>query len=190
MLGDTYSVLVGMGDTKLKGTKETGAPWDGSPHEMELAKDALPGLETDTLLVSEFIKIGKDMGLAVVSQFEGALSRIKDPTKDFFALHPASITLQCFLFRDSFFVVGCGSGGRGKDMVNSMENAVGDMLAERWGTLSKTNEVIDEHIDMGNWAGVEKEWRSEEVGGRTARGEHKCSKHGTSALPSGDQQIS
>ena len=93
-------------------------------------------------------------------------------------------------FGDSFFVVGCGSSGRGKDTVNSMENAAADMLAERWGTLSKTNEVIYEHIDMGNWAGVEKEWRSEEVGGRTARGEHKCSKHGTSALPSGDQQIS
>ena len=80
MFGDTYSVLVRMGDTKLKGTKETGAPQDGSPHEMELTKDALPGLETDTLLVSEFIKNGKDMGFVAVSQYKGALSGIKDPT--------------------------------------------------------------------------------------------------------------
>ena len=87
-------------------------------------------------------------------------------------LHPASIVLQCFLFGYSFFAIGCGSSGRGKAMVNSVENAAADMLAERGGTLSKrTNEVIYEHIDMGDRAGVEKEWRLE-IGGRTARREH------------------
>ena len=74
-------------------------------------------------------------------------------------------------------------------MINSMENAAVDMLAQRGGSLSKTNEVIYEHIDMGDWAGVEEEWRLE-IGGQMTRREHKCSEHGTSALPSGDQQIS
>ena len=32
-------------------------------------------------------------------------------------------------------------------------------LAERGGSLSKTNEVVYEHINMGDWAGVEEEWR-------------------------------
>ena len=95
---DAYTVLVGMGDTKLKGTKETGTPRDGSSHKMELTKGALPGLEADMHLSSEFIKNGKDMCFVVVSQFEGALGRIEDPTKDFFALCPAPIALQCFLF--------------------------------------------------------------------------------------------
>ena len=189
VFGDMYLVLFGMGDTKLKGAKETGAPGDGSPHEMKLANDVLPGLETDMLLFSEFIKNGKDTGFAAVSRFEGALSGIKDPTKDFFAFCPASIALQCFLFRYSFFAVGCGSSGRGKDTINSMENAAVDMLAERWGTLSKTNEVVNEHIDMGNQARVEEEWRLE-IGGQMASWEHERSEHGTGTPPGGDQRIS
>ena len=64
-----------------------------------------------------------------------------------------------------------------------------DMLAERWGTLSKTNEVIDKHIDMGDWAGVKEEWRLE-IRGQMARGEHKRSERGTGALPGRDQWIS
>ena len=95
---DAYMVLVSMADTKLKGSKETGAPGDGSPHEMKLTKDALPGLEANTLLSPEVIKNGKDLGFAVVSQFEHALGRIEHPTKDFFALYPAAIPSQCFLF--------------------------------------------------------------------------------------------
>ena len=50
------------------------------------------------LLASKVIKNDKDTCFAAVSQFEGALSGIKDPTKDFFVMHPASIALQCFLF--------------------------------------------------------------------------------------------
>ena len=73
-------------------------------------------------------------------------------------------------------------------MIDSVENAVADMLAERGGTLSKTNEVIYERIKISDRAGVEEEWRSES-GGWTARGEHEHSEHGTGTLPSGDQRI-
>ena len=61
-------------------------------------------------------------------------------------------------------------------------------MAERGGTLSKTNKVISKHIDMGDWTRVEEEWRVE-IRGWVARREHEGCKHGTSALPGGDQWI-
>ena len=42
MRGDMDLVPVGVGETKLKSAKKAGAPRDGRPHEMELAKEALP----------------------------------------------------------------------------------------------------------------------------------------------------
>ena len=86
-------------------------------------------------------------------------------------------------------MVGSSSGGRGKDTIDSMENALADMLAQRGAALSKTNEGIDEHISMGDWARVEEEWWSE-IRGWTTRREHEHSECGTGTLPSGDQQIS
>ena len=85
-------------------------------------------------------------------------------------------------------MVGCSRGGRCEDSVNSVENAVAYMLAERGGALSKTNEVVHKHIDMGNRAGVKEEWRVE-IRGWMAGREHERSERGTSTLPSGDQQI-
>ena len=85
-------------------------------------------------------------------------------------------------------MVGCISGGRCEDLVNSVENAAVYMLAERGGALSMTNEVIHEHINMGDRARVKEEWRLE-IGGWTAGREHERSECGTGALPGGDQQI-
>ena len=83
---------VSVGDAKLKCTKEPSASRDGRPHEAELAKDALPRLKANMCFTLEFFKDGKDLSFAVVSEFEGALGGVKDPTKDFFSLHPAAVT--------------------------------------------------------------------------------------------------
>ena len=54
--------------------------------------------------------------------------------------------------------------------------------------FNKTNEVIDEHIDMGNGAQVEEEWRPGLRSWMAGR-EHKRFKHETSALLGGDHRI-
>ena len=95
---DMHAVPVGIGDAKLKCAKEPGASWDGRPHKLELTKEVLPLLEANLLFVSKGIKDGKDPSFAVVSEFEGAQGRVEDPAKDFFALHPAPITFERFLF--------------------------------------------------------------------------------------------
>ena len=46
----------------------------------------------------EFIKDGKDPSFAAVSEFKGALGRVKEPTKYLFSLRPTSIPLESFLF--------------------------------------------------------------------------------------------
>ena len=74
-------------------------------------------------------------------------------------------------------------------MIDSMEDAAVHMLAQRGRALSHPNKVINEHIDVGDWAGVEEEWWSE-IRGWTTRREHEHSECGTGTLPSGDQQIS
>ena len=42
-------------------------------------------------------------------------------------------------------------------MINRMEDTAVDMLAESRRALHDPNEVINEHINMGNWARVEEE---------------------------------
>ena len=66
-------------------------------------------------------------------------------------------------------------------MINSMEDAVVYMLAQRGRALSHPNKVINEHINMGHQARVEEE-RWLEIRGQTTGVEHKCS--------GGDQRIS
>ena len=96
--GESHTVLVGVGDAKLKCAKELSASQDGRPHEPELTKDALPLLKANVLFVPNFVKDGKDPSFAVVHEFKGAQGRVKDPAKDFLALHPATITFEGFLF--------------------------------------------------------------------------------------------
>ena len=90
--GDTDAVPVGVGDAKLKCTKEPSASRDGRPHELELTKDALPCLKANVLFSPEFFKDGKDPSFAAVSEFEGAQGGVKDPTKDLFSLRPAAVS--------------------------------------------------------------------------------------------------
>ena len=106
MVRDVHMMSVSMAEAKLKGPKEASTTGDGRPHELECAKDALPGLEGDTLLTPEFIKNGKHMGFMVVSEFKGTMGRVKHAAQDFFALHPTTVPFQCFLFGHSFFLVG------------------------------------------------------------------------------------
>ena len=61
------TVLVDMGEAKLKCTKEACTAGDGSPHETKFTKDPLPGLDADMLLSMEVIEKGKYPGFAVVS---------------------------------------------------------------------------------------------------------------------------
>ena len=67
VVGDVDTVLVGMGEVKLKCTKEACTARDGCPHETKFAKDPLPGLDADMLLSMEVIKNGKYLGLSAVS---------------------------------------------------------------------------------------------------------------------------
>ena len=69
VVGDMHMVLVGMGEAKLKSTKEAHAAWDGSTHEVEFAKDPLPGLDAYTLSAMEVSKDCEDLCFAVVSKF-------------------------------------------------------------------------------------------------------------------------
>ena len=98
VVGDAHTVLVGMGEAKLKGTKEARTAGDGSAHEVEFTKDPLPCLDADMLLATEVIEDGKDPCFVVVSEFECALGGIEHPAQDFFSLHPAAIPFQHFLF--------------------------------------------------------------------------------------------
>ena len=45
-------------------------------------------------------------------------------------------------------------------MIDSVEDALAHMLAQRGRALSHPNEVINENIDVGHWAGVEEAQRS------------------------------
>ena len=86
-------VAVGVGDAELQRAKEPSAARDGRSHEAELAKEALPRFEANPLLVLEGCKYGKDPCFASVSEFEGTQGGVKDPAKDLFLLHPATVTL-------------------------------------------------------------------------------------------------
>ena len=79
VVGAMHMVLVGMGEAKLKSTKEAHAARDGSTHEAEFTKDLLPGLDADMLFAMEVSKDGKDPGFAAVSEFECALGRVEHP---------------------------------------------------------------------------------------------------------------
>ena len=96
--GDRHAVLVSVCDAKLKCTKEPSTSRDGRPHEPELTKDALPLLKANALFVLKFFKDGKDLSFVVVSEFKDAQGGVEDPAKDFFLLHPATITFEGFLF--------------------------------------------------------------------------------------------
>ena len=98
MVGDAHMARVGMGEAKLKSTKEAHTARDGSTHEVEFAKDLLPCLDADMLFAMEVSEDGKDPCFSVVHEFESALGGIKHPAQYFFTLHPSAIPFQHFLF--------------------------------------------------------------------------------------------
>ena len=129
--GDAYMVFVGMGEAKLKSIKEACTAGDGSAHEAEFAKDPLPGFDTDSLPAAEVIKDGEDSCFMVVSEFQCALVKIEHPAQVLFALHPAAISFQHLLFGDGLFPVGGSGGGWCEDAVNSVQDAVVDMVTKQ-----------------------------------------------------------
>ena len=119
---------------------------------MELPKEALPSLDVNSPLVTEVCKDLEHLCFPVVGEFHGAVFGIKDPTQDFFALGPTPISYQHLLFRHGLFLIEGVIVGWWEDAVNCMEDTAMDVLAKCWRSLADSNEVINEHINMGNGA--------------------------------------
>ena len=131
MVGDAHTVLVGMGEAKLKSTKEARTARDGSAHEVEFTKDPLPCLDADTLLATEVIKDGKNPCFMAVSEFQGALGGVEHPAQDFLSLCPTPISFWHLLFGDSFLpVVWSVISGLCEHAVHGMQNTAVDVLTK------------------------------------------------------------